>query len=183
MSLHADAVRVLSRWTAPDAVQDLRRHGYLDHLAACPDGVWRSCAPAHITASALVIDRMHERVLLTLHHKVRLWLQMGGHCEPDDTSLYAAATREAVEESGIASLVLLPEPVALDRHEVRCGDPDLPSEHLDVQYVALAPPGAVERMSGESLDLRWFPIDALPQRTDQALRHLVDRAVQVAFTG
>jgi hypothetical protein len=41
----------------------------------------------------------------------------------------------------------------------------------------------VERMSGESLDLRWFPIDALPQRTDQALRHLVDRAVQVAFTG
>ena len=43
---------------------------------------------------------------------------------------------EASEESGIPDLALLPEPVQLDRHEVRCG-PAEPAEHLDVQYVAL----------------------------------------------
>ena len=49
-----------------------------------------------------------------------MWLQMGGHCEPEDATLAAAALREATEESGIAGLTLLPGgPVRLDRHRSR----------------------------------------------------------------
>ncbi|CAM5719760.1 NUDIX hydrolase [Streptomyces fumanus] len=164
MSLHDDAVLVLKGYEG----QDELRQVYLDHLAAHPDGMWKACGDGHITASALVVDPARERVLLTLHRKLRMWLQMGGHCEPEDATLAASALREGTEESGITGLTLLPGgPVRLDRHHTPC------AWHLDVQYAALAPPGAVEAISDESLDLRWFGYDEVAEVADESVVRLV----------
>jgi 8-oxo-dGTP pyrophosphatase MutT (NUDIX family) len=176
VTLRSDALRVLQSWSAPPGDQDALRLSFAEHLERHEDGMWRSCAPAHITASALVMDPDGSRVLLTLHAKIGRWLQTGGHCEPGDLSLGGAALREATEESGIDGLELSAYPVAVDRHEVSCGGPGTRFDHLDVQYVAVAPPGAVERRSEESADLRWFGVDDLPEPTDPALRRLVERA-------
>nr|WP_205615966.1 NUDIX hydrolase [Streptomyces harenosi] len=163
--MHDDAALVLKAY---EGQQELRQL-YLDHLAAHPDGMWKSCADGHITASALVVDAERGRVLLTLHRKLRMWLQMGGHCEPGDASLAAAALREATEESGVAGLTLLPGgPVRLDRHHTPC------AWHLDVQYAALAPAGAVEAISDESLDLRWFPYAQVAEVADESVVQLVE---------
>ncbi|MFF9484268.1 NUDIX hydrolase [Streptomyces sp. NPDC014676] len=165
MSLHDDAVLVLKGYEDQPGL----RQTYLDHLAAHPDGMWKACTDGHITASGLVIDPERGRVLLTLHRKLRMWLQMGGHCEPGDVSLAAAALREATEESGIAGLTLVPGgPVRLDRHHTPC------AWHLDVQYAALAPSGAVEAISDESLDLRWFPYDEVADVADTSVTRLVE---------
>jgi len=168
VSLHDDAVLVLKEYEHQDPEQGTLRRTYLDHLAAHPDGMWKACRDGHITASAMVIDPSRGRVLLTLHRKLRIWLQMGGHCEPEDASLAASALREATEESGIAGLTLLPGgPVRLDRHRTPC------AWHLDVQYAALAPAGAVEAISEESLDLRWFPYDGVADVADDSVVRLL----------
>jgi 8-oxo-dGTP pyrophosphatase MutT (NUDIX family) len=177
VSLHADATAVLTRWDPPDAAQDTLRRHYLRHLQQHADGVWRECRPDHLTASALLLSADRSRVLLTLHRKVKRWLQLGGHCERGDPSLAAAARREAVEESGIADLALDAVPVLLSHHEVPCG-PVSPARHLDVQYVARACADAVPVRSTESDDLRWFPVDALPPDTDDSVRALVHHAVR-----
>ena len=168
--LHTDAVGVLQHWNAPDSGQEKLREEYLAHLAAHPDGMWKPCKDGHVTGSVLVVDPPRERVLLTLHAKLRMWLQMGGHCEPQDSGLAAAALREGVEESGIEGLrLLVPEPVRLDRHLTPC------AWHLDVQYAALAPEGAVESISDESLDLRWFPYEEVGEVADESVRALLAR--------
>ena len=169
MSLHDDAVLVLKEYEHQDPEQGTLRRTYLDHLAAHPDGMWKACRDGHITASAMVIDPSRGRVLLTLHRKLRIWLQMGGHCEPEDASLAASALREATEESGIAGLTLLPGgPVRLDRHRTPC------AWHLDVQYAALAPSGAVETVSDESLDVRWFAYDEVADVADDSVVRLLE---------
>ncbi|GGW32931.1 NUDIX hydrolase [Streptomyces lucensis JCM 4490] len=167
MSLHDDAVLVLKAYEG----QEELRQAYLDHLAAHPDGMWKACGDGHLTASALVVDPEAGRVLLTLHRKLRMWLQMGGHCEPADTTVAAAALREATEESGIAGLSLLPGgPVRLDRHPI----PPPCHRHLDVQYAVLAPPGAVQAISEESLDLRWFAYDEVADVADGSVVRLLE---------
>jgi 8-oxo-dGTP pyrophosphatase MutT (NUDIX family) len=179
-ALHGDTVRVLSGWVAPDDDQARLRDAYLAHLAAYPDGTYRVRREGHVTASAAIVDPAAGRVLLTLHPKVGLWLQTGGHLEAGDASLAAAALREATEESGIAGLELLPDPVRLDRHDVRCGGPNAWSVHYDVQYAVIAPSDAVPEISAESLDLRWFAFGALPEQTDDAVRRLVAQAAALA---
>ncbi|MEC4573473.1 NUDIX hydrolase [Streptomyces virginiae] len=168
MSLHEDAVLVLKGYEDQTELRDL----YLEHLSAHPDGVYKPCGAGHLTASALVIDPVRGRVLLTLHKKLGMWLQMGGHCEDGDATLAEVALREGREESGIEQgLTLLPGgPVRLDRHPI----PAPCNWHLDVQYAALAPAGAVAEISDESLDLRWFPYEEVASVADTSVVLLLE---------
>lgn len=160
--LHADALRLLRSWRPPNDAQERLRRRYVAHLEACPAGMHRSCFPDHLTASTLVLSADARQVLLTLHAKANAWFQMGGHCEDTDRTLAGSALREAVEESGIGDLVVDPDPVQLDAHDVPFCDPRGTVAHLDVRFVAVAPADAVHAVSAESLDVRWWPVDALP---------------------
>lgn len=163
MSLHADALATLEAWTAPSGAQDRLRERYAGHLRAHRDGMRRDCFPDHLTAGVLVVDATGDRVLLNLHRKARRWFAFGGHCEPGDRTLAGAARREGLEESGLPDLRLDPLPAQLDEHAVPFCDPRGEVHHLDVRYVAAAPAGAAHAVSEESLDVRWWPVDGLPE--------------------
>ncbi len=174
--LRTDARVLLTGWRPADASQRALAAQYLAFLDAHEDAMWRRCRPGHLTASALVLDAERDRVLLTLHPKFGRWLQLGGHCEPDDPSLAAAALREAQEESGIDALRIRPQPLRLDRHRVGCHGG---SWHYDVQFLALAPSDAQERCSAESLAVSWFAVDRLPGSCDASVRALVAAATDL----
>lgn len=168
-SLHDSAVATLEVWTAPSPEQDSLRHTYRAFLDAATQACLRAHAPGHLTASAIVFDAGADHVLLTLHPRVGKWIQLGGHCEPDDATIADAALREAREESGIDGLELAGL-AQLHTHPITCSL-GVPTRHLDVRFVAVAPPtsdGGLPpiTISDESLDLRWWPVEGLPADTE-----------------
>lgn len=162
------ALAELEAWRAPDANQERLRKLYVDTLRADADAVWKSGPPEHLTASCVVFDPALEHVLLTHHRKGEMWVQFGGHCERADASLSATALRELREESGIETADLVRDddgiahPLDLDRHGL--GDVfGSCAAHLDVVFAAVVPREQEPSTSAESLDVRWFPLGALPK--------------------
>lgn len=183
------AIDLLTGWDAPDAEQEDLRRAYLEHLATYPAACAKAGPPGHLTASALVVDASGSATALVYHGKGRRWFQPGGHLEPVDADLVAGALREAQEETGLSGLRIDPVPLRLDRHGLgdafgRC------REHLDVQFLVLAqaiapaPDGSAGATPGdprvcvvvspESIDVRWWSLDAIPDV--EAVGDLVDAA-------
>ena len=175
MSLHASAVSTLRAWTPGSASQAALRDAFLSHLADHTDGLSRACSPAHVTASAAVVDPRGARVLLVLHSKLGRWVQPGGHCESTDASLADAALREATEESGIDGLRLVPGILQADRHPAPCRPEDV-EEHLDVRFLVVAPPGSKPVVDIGSDEARWFAWDALPPDIEPTIVDMIARA-------
>jgi 8-oxo-dGTP pyrophosphatase MutT (NUDIX family) len=162
VSAHDEALRELGDWSPPTSALAGLRDRFVAHLLTRPDALERACSPGHLTAGALVLSADLDAVLLNLHRKARRWFHFGGHWEPGDASLLATAKREATEESGIGGLLTHPEPVHLDVHTVEfCGSHGR-VDHLDVRFAAVAPRDAQGVSSEESLDVRWWPLAALP---------------------
>jgi 8-oxo-dGTP pyrophosphatase MutT (NUDIX family) len=98
-------------------------------------------APGHVTASGFLLDPLRERLLLIHHRRLGIWIQPGGHVDPDDAGPEAAARREIAEETGLDHLESVP-PGLLDidvhRYPARPdGDPE--HEHFDVRFAYVAP--------------------------------------------
>ncbi len=172
-ALRDDALTTLRTWSVPSAEQETLRTRYVRHLDAHVDGVWRDCFPDHLTAGTLVVSHTGDHVLLNLHRKARRWFAFGGHLEGGDATLSEAALREALEESGLTELELDPVPVHLDEHAVDFCDPRGEVHHLDVRFAARAPAGVRPRASAESLDVRWWPVDHLPDGLEAEMHTLI----------
>jgi 8-oxo-dGTP pyrophosphatase MutT (NUDIX family) len=139
----------------------------------------RHAAPSHVTASAVVLSPDAALTCLVLHGRLGVWVQPGGHLEPEDMTLPLATAREVEEETGLTGEIL-PEVVALSRHRAPCR-PGVVDWHLDVQHalvVADRPePGPMRYLSSESLQVAWWPVQALPDAVAPGLVDVVTRAV------
>lgn len=175
-TLHVSARDALTDWRTPSEADESLRHTMLAFLDASPLGCLRENVPGHVTASSVVLTEDARQVLLTLHPKVGRWIQLGGHCEPGDDTVVDAALREAREESGIDDLRIDPRLLSAHTHPITCSLGQ-PTRHLDLRFVVWAPVGAQAVRSDESDDLRWWPVDALP---DTAERETIDHLVALA---
>ena len=157
------------------------RDAVLEFIDREPAAAHRATVEGHLTGSALVIDAAGRRTLLMLHRKLGRWFQPGGHCD-GDTNLAAVALREAMEETGLPGLRVLPTPIDVDVHRVEPpGEP--PHLHMDTRFLVVAPEGATEQANEESLALRWVDedqLDSLEPSVDPSTRRLVAVGLGVA---
>jgi 8-oxo-dGTP pyrophosphatase MutT (NUDIX family) len=113
----------------------------------------------HITGSSWIVSPDRKKVLLTHHHKLERWLQLGGHTENEE-AVEIAAIREAKEESGLASIRCLYENIFdLDVHTIPARGSEKEHIHYDVRFVFEADPMEALCISSESKDVKWVDLD------------------------
>jgi 8-oxo-dGTP pyrophosphatase MutT (NUDIX family) len=162
---------------APSQTPDDRFEAWAWRALLDEDGpalLTRQARPSHVTASAIVLSPDARRTCLVLHGRIGLWVQPGGHLEPQDASVGAAAAREVAEETGLAGQ-LLPDIAHLSRHHAPCR-PEV-DWHLDMQFILVAAEDRPQ-VSAESQDVQWWDVDSLPPGLAQGAAQTVARAVR-----
>lgn len=147
------------------------------------DAHLRSQLEGHLTGSGFVLDATRTRLLLLHHGRLHRWLQPGGHGE-GEIDPRQIALREIEEETGLAEL----SPLGAGLFDVDVhGIPARPGEpahlHLDLRFAFVATPSAEPRLSHESRELRWFPLDAPPSDADPSLRRAILKLGAAASAG
>ena len=172
-ALHRDKLlALLDRYQARYPDEDVAR--FRRFVLRQPRCFERDCwDDGHVTGSAVVVDRMAVRVLLTHHAKIGRWLQLGGHAD-GDTDPLAVACREAAEESGLAVAPLQPDIVDLDIHSIRARGGDPVHFHYDVRFLLQTQNSESFTITAESLALKWVTFDDVQSVTaDRGLLRLV----------
>ena len=75
----------------------------LDYLRKFPDIFTRENELAHMTASAWVVNKNRDKVLMVYHNIYNSWSWLGGHADGEQ-DLLRVAIKEVKEESGIRTV-------------------------------------------------------------------------------
>ncbi|MGH9368992.1 MAG: NUDIX hydrolase, partial [Thermoanaerobaculia bacterium] len=117
--------------------------------------------------------------LLVYHRRLERWLQPGGHVEPGDASVFEAARREALEETGVAALeapfgALL---LDVDVHPIP-PRPDRPAHvHFDLRYLLTTAEESFAIQAEEVRRAAWFTLEeALAAGVDGSLERALRKA-------
>jgi len=137
--------------------------------------------PGHFTASAFVLSPEEDALLLIHHRRLDRWLQPGGHFEPEDDDVFAAALREALEETGAEGLRLYGGHRTLfdlDIHTIPAGRGEPAHEHFDLRVLL----ETSSRRLSESEEVKgaaWVPLDEVAQHeSDASVLRAVEKLVQ-----
>jgi len=142
-------------------------HRIIQFVEANENCFERSLLIGHITASAFIVNKNRTHTLLTHHHKLEKWLQLGGHADGNPEVLNVAL-REAEEESGLKIIHAISENVFdVDVHDIP-EHKNVPAHlHYDVRFLIEADETHPLIISSESKDLAWIPIAKIEDYTTE----------------
>ena len=171
--------------TTPLEVEDQKL--ILDYIKAYGKKTYsRNSLAAHMTASAIVVNQTHDKVLFAYHLIYQSYGWLGGHAD-GEANLLQVAIREAQEETGVQNIKVLSEDIfsleilTVDGHEKR--GKYVPSHlHLNVTYLLEADEEEVLRIKpDENSGVKWFtPDEALkacsePWMIERVYRKLINK--------
>lgn len=147
----------LEKYSPTDPHEIATKTQMLDFLEEFENCFDRSLSIGHFTGSCWLENYDGSKFILTLHKKIGLWLQLGGHAD-GNSDLARVSLREAYEESGLQHIELISNDIFdIDIHLVAAYR-NIPAHyHYDVRFIARASdPDEKILISDESDDLKWF---------------------------
>ena len=161
MNGKADIKNQLEQYIPWNEQERKDREVILNALMSHPDIFCRTNLINHMTASAWVVNRRRDRLLMVYHNIYNSWSWLGGHADGEE-DLLSVAIREVKEESGIKQVAPVSEEIfsvevlTVDGHEKK--GIYVPSHlHLNVTYLLEAHDGeSLKIKADENSGVAWF---------------------------
>lgn len=168
----------LDGYSGSDDQEEADRRFIRDFVATTDQFCSRAEPVAHITASAWITTKDRQYAMLLHHKKLDIWVQPGGHVEPEDTDLTAACKRELVEETGLMNTVLSqPSIFDLDIHKIPARKMEDAHLHLDIRYWFVSDMDT-HTISDESNDMGWKRKHEIHQLTrEESIWRMVNKSM------
>jgi 8-oxo-dGTP pyrophosphatase MutT (NUDIX family) len=128
----------------------------------------RKSFSGHGTGGAFVLSPEKKELLLIHHAFLDMWIQPGGHWDPEDADPWTVAEREAVEETGVKIAYIIPPipnkphiPFDIDSHTIKANlKKDEPEHyHHDFRYAFVAKDKKLTPQLEEVHACRWVSLD------------------------
>ena len=148
----------------------------LSYMDIFDDTLHRTNETAHFTASAWVVNRERNKVLMIYHNIYDSWSWTGGHADGEEDML-AVAVREVQEETGLEDVkavsdeVFSMEILTVDAH-FKKGKYVVPHLHLNLTYLIEADEGQMLKIKpDENSGVKWFaPDEAVEASTEPEMK-------------
>ena len=158
----------------PYEVNAIKMLNFFDNHDGCFE---KDNLPGHFTGSAWVISPDKNKILMTHHKKLNMWLQLGGHAD-GEKDLKSVAIKEAKEESGFNNFSILSEEIFdLDIHKIESMNEEPEHLHYDVRFLLEADPNEQDIIiSEESHDVKWIHLDdVLEYNSEESISRMVKK--------
>jgi 8-oxo-dGTP pyrophosphatase MutT (NUDIX family) len=152
----AELIALLTAYDPSDPDEASYRLRMLDLAAVAHDPFSRhEYEPGHFTASGFVVHPVGDRILLVHHGRLGIWVQPGGHVDPDDGTLLGSAMREIEEETGLAELHPVDRGLFdVDIHVFPETEDQPRHLHFDLRFCFVGSHDRVAALDG-TVDARW----------------------------
>ncbi len=186
LSLHR-LIGMIEALVPEDAEEAKHRQRMLELAAGGKNALSRHhYHPGHFTASAFVLNPDQTSLLFVFHRRLDKWLQPGGHIDPGDVDVFAAARREVVEETGVNSLEAPEGPPALfdlDVHSIPARGSEPLHEHFDLRILLRSHRTKIQPDS-DARDARWVGMSEIGSLdTDASVLRAVEKVKRRLVAG
>ena len=151
----------------------------LDFISKNDDCLLRTNLIAHITSSAIVVNKRMDRVLFVHHNIYDSWGWVGGHND-GNPNLLEVALEEAKEETGVINIVpynddvISIEIIQVENHMKNGG---FVGDHLHLNATFLLIADEEERLivkEDENSGVKWFYID-------DVIKHVTEERIKKVY--
>jgi len=167
-------IDLLRHYIPADSHETAHFDSMQNFLNAYPDCFERPLQVGHFTGSAWIVNKERTEILLTLHRKLGIWIQPGGHADgmPD---LFQVAKSEAQEETGLTSIFPVHHQIFdIDIHSVPAYGPVSRHLHYDVRFLFEADESEPLSITAESIDLAWIPLQEIAKlNPEQGIKRMI----------
>ncbi|UUV19564.1 NUDIX hydrolase [Fusobacteria bacterium ZRK30] len=138
--------------------------GILNYLKQEKNIFSRDNKIAHMTASAWVVNKDRNKVVMIYHNIYNSWSWMGGHADGEE-DLFAVAIKEVQEESGLNKIIPISKDIfsleilTVDGH-IKKGEYVSSHLHLNITYLFEADEKEILTIKAdENSGVEWFELD------------------------
>lgn len=162
----------ISNYVPYDEKEALDKEVMLNFISSNEDVLTRENKIAHMTASAWIVNKNRDKILMIYHNIYDSWAWVGGHADGDEDLLHVIK-KEIEEETGIQSAKLLDDKiyglniVTVDDH-IKRGKLVNSHLHMDVEYLFEADENEELTIKpDENSGVKWIPINEVTNYTSE----------------